>query len=242
MSKRLIIFLTIIGLLGVTGTALAVEDEEREDTTFSYGYDDIAGILLWNIAPRDGLYDCTLENGALGTTYTLRADGVVEVSSLTSGGSAVMFDPTPEGDLEDGLPPASDSAPYTGADGVCGVSGGEVAGPNGQINHGMFMKLFNSMFDGNARGCVNRFLARSDLGKGDQKVRVSDVDDAAPALADGDEGDVTFTTVLADCERGKADKAGKADKVTGKDKAAEKQAQKADRQRGKSGSAPGQNK
>jgi hypothetical protein len=122
----------------------------------------------------------------------------------------------------------------------------------------MFMRLFNSLFDGPGRGCVNRFLARSDLGKGDQQVRVPDVDPNAPALTDGTMGLIEFETVLANCARGNGDK------LTGQDKAAEKKAEqaekkaekkaeqaerkadkqqaKADKQRGRSDSAPGKNK
>lgn len=137
---------------------------------------------------------------------------------------------------------------HNGADDDCALSGGSVEGPNGQINHGMFMKLFNSLWDGEGgRGCVIRHLAQSDLGKGDQQVRVPDVDPDAPQLAEGDTGDVEFESVVTECRRGNVDK------VTGQDKAAEtraeqearkaeREAAKADKVRGKSASAPGRNR
>ena len=44
--------------------------------------------------------------------------------------------------------------------------GAEVAGPNDQVNHGMFMKAFKPDYVGQGRGCLNRHLAQSDFGKG----------------------------------------------------------------------------
>jgi hypothetical protein len=137
---------------------------------------------------------------------------------------------------------------HAGADDNCALSGGSVEGPNGQINHGMFMKTFNSLWDGEGgRGCVIRHLAQSDLGKGDQQVRVPDVDPDPPQLEQGDTGEVPFESVVTECRRGNGDK------VTGQDKAAEKRAEqearkaereaaKADKVRGKSASAPGRNR
>ena len=95
------------------------------------------------------------------------------------------------------------------------------------------MKLFNSLYEGRNRGCVNRFLAQSDLGKGDQKVRVPDVDAGAEAVADGDTGTVSFESALANCV--------KDDKAKGQDRS-QKKGDRDDRPRGKSGEAPGRNK
>jgi hypothetical protein len=123
-----------------------------------------------------------------------------------------------------------------GAEGFddCDLMGSEVSGPNGQINHGMFMKLFNSLFEGNGRGCVNRYLAQTDFGKGDQKVKVQDVDpDFVPAVA-GDTVDVDFETFLATCEHGKKD--GSEDVENGANGHGRPDSP------GKSGDAPGHNK
>ena len=57
----------------------------------------------------------------------------------------------------------------------------EVSGPNEQINHGTVMKAFNSVYEGQGRGCLNRYLAQSDFGRGDTAV----------------------FEVLADCEHGR---------------------------------------
>lgn len=116
---------------------------------------------------------------------------------------------------------------------ACGLSGVAVPGPNGQVNHGMFMKAINSVYEGTGRGCINRHIARSDLGKGDQQINVPDVDPDSPEITEGDQGTVDFTTVLADCERGKEGN------LTGQDKAAAKKAAAAEKERGNSASAPG---
>lgn len=87
----------------------------------------------------------------------------------------------------------------------CELTGAEVAGPNGQVNHGMFMRLFKSLYDGTGRGCVNRYLAQSGFGKGEQKVKVGDVDPDFMSAVVGDTADVEFETFLATCEHGKKD-------------------------------------
>lgn len=240
MTKRLVVLLALFGLTTTAGIAAAAE-QNPEDTTFNYGYDEGNQVLLWNSNPSDGLYDCALDvHGNLRASYGLTGEGIVVVAGLHDGTDAVVtFNPTPPDEVSEGLEAATEPVDYTGADGECVVGGGVVAGPNGQVNHGMFMKLFNAQFEGKARGCVARYLAKSDLGKGDQKVRVSDIEDDAPELADGDEGNVEFTTVLADCERGRADQ------TTGAEKAAAKKAAKADKSdktKGKSADAPGRNK
>ena len=133
----------------------------------------------------------------------------------------------------------------------CSMNGVQVTGPNGQINHGMFMKAFNSVFEGKGRGCLNRHLAKLDFGKGDQKVKVPDVDPAFEPAETGDSVDVDFLTFVTDCERkvkekdsddgesttgshghGKPDSPGKSGQASGKSGEAP----------GKSGSAPGHNK
>jgi len=241
VRKRLTIVVALIGLLATAGIAMAAE-EEPEDTIFNYGYDQENQVFLWGAHANDGLYDCSLDvKGPLIATYGLTTDGLVEVAGLHDGDDVVVtFNPTPEEDLADEFEePAGEPVEYTGPDGECVVGGGEVAGPNGQVNHGMFMKLFNSQYEGKARGCVVRYLAKSGLGKGDQQVKVADVDPEAESVQAGDTGEVEFATALADCERGKADKE---DKVTGQDKAAAKKAEKADKTRGKSSEAPGKNK
>jgi hypothetical protein len=214
MKKRKrtgIAVLALIGMLIGSGIALAdpLETEEEPtdsevlaDTLFSFGYDLINGLLLWNISSVDE--PCTLPTG----------DGA---------------EPEPETEPEPEIGPE------------CELTSGEVAGPNGQVNHGMFIKLFNSLYDGNARGCVIRHLAQSDLGQGDQQVKVGDevdetedTDDTAP---------IDFTTVEADCEKGGDDTGLEAGNGNGNGNGNGKSANAGKPESpGKSASAPGKNK
>lgn len=125
----------------------------------------------------------------------------------------------------------------------CELTEGEVAGPNGQVNHGMFMKLFNSVFEGSGRGCVVRHLAQSDLGKGDQQVKGGEEgSDATDVEA---EESIDFTTIETLCQKGSGDgdDAGIEEEGKGKPSWAGKPEGKGKSESpGKSGSAPGRNK
>lgn len=234
----------LTGLLVGSGVAWAddeaaeleeTEAEQIADTLFNFGYDIIRRLLVWNLSALDGLYDCTLENGELTATYgETSEEGVIPVDNLEDEDGVVSFPDRPEEELADGLEPAGTPVEYSGADGECGLSGGEVTGPEGQVNHGMFLKLFNSLYEGTGRGCVVRHIAQSDLGKGDQQVEAGEDPDFESVQA-GDTGVIDFTSIETDCEKvdkatengenshgnGKPDQAGKPDSP------------------GKSGSAPG---
>lgn len=206
MKKKVTILAAVLGLLAVSGLAIAAEiqaenQDDPEDTVFNYGYDEDNHVLVWGTSASETLEDCTLEGDSVDISYGPSEEGVIQV---------------PLAEQEE-----------------CGVSGVSVLGPNGQVNHGMFMKAFNSVWEGPGRGCVNRFLAQSDLGKGDQQIQVADVDPNAPELAEGDMGTVDFTTVLANCEHGKEDH------LTGQERAAANRAAAAGQEKGKSDSAPG---
>ncbi|MGH8951153.1 MAG: hypothetical protein ACRDX9_06995 [Acidimicrobiia bacterium] len=252
-----------IGLLVAPGAAWAqtdepavdVEDtEDRADTLFNFGYDLINRLFVWNLSALDGIYDCTLENGPLTATYgETSSEGVVPVDNLEDDAGVVSFPNRPEEEVADDLEAADAPIEYNGADGDCGVSGGDVSGPNGQVNHGMFMKLFNSLYDGPGRGCVIRHLAQSDLGKDDQQVQAGDVTIVDPVQA-GDTGTIDFSSAQADCEHGKKDagdevaeteaatQGGKPDHAGKPDSAGKPDQTGSQGSPGNSGSAPGHNK
>jgi hypothetical protein len=184
-------------ITGAEETDAPEEEAESADTDFNVGYDEENQVFVWNTSPRDGQFDCTLENGPITVTYRVDDDGVIVESLAAADGEDTVDVTFPDRDDAEGEPLA-----YS-ADSDCALVAAEVAGPNGQVNHGMFMKTFNSLFEGTGRGCVNRFLAQSDLGKGDQQVRVGDVDPDADPIADGATGEIGFETFLADCERDK---------------------------------------
>jgi hypothetical protein len=270
----------LIALLAGSGMAWAQTDEDDvieiedsedvADTLFNFGYDIMNRLLLWNLSALDGIYDCTLENGPLTATYGETSEtGLVPVDELEGAAGAVEFPNRPADQVADDLEPADSPIAYSGAEGECGVSGGEVSGPNGQVNHGMFMKLFNSLYDGRGRGCVVRHLAQSDLGKGEQQVQANDTTPFESVEA-GDTGTVDFTSAEADCEHGrkaseqdggaeldaqagngsngkpdhagKPDNAGKPDHAGKPDDAGKPESRGSAGSPGNSGSAPGHNK
>lgn len=213
LKRSAITTFVLLGLFVSSGVAVAetatseVVEEEATDTElaintlFSFGYDLINGLFLWNISSLDE--PCALPSADEGET-------------------------DPETDL---IPD-------------CELTEGEVAGPNGQVNHGMFMKLFNSLYGGTGRGCVVRHLAQSDLGKGDQQIKGSSEEDVESDDADAEgEDSVEFTTIETLCQRGPGDDVDLEGEGKGKPPWAGKPEGKGKPESpGKSGSAPGKNK
>ena len=185
--------MVVMGLLASSGIALAGHDDSHaEDTQFSFGYDDANHILSLNIGPNWDPYVCDFENdGGLDVEYgTADGDGVIPIDTLKDGDGAWDFDARPQNELPKDEIAVTDPTPYTGVDGICGLSGIEVAGPNGQISHGQFMKaaksLLSGLYEGKGHGCLVRHLAQSDIGKTGWTLP-----------------DITFFTFEADCDRGK---------------------------------------
>jgi len=206
--KRSFVFLIVVmGLLATSGIALAGHDDSHaEDTQFSFGYDETNRILSLNLGPNWEPYVCDFESD-LGLTPTYgTADtetGIITIDSLKDGGADKTFASRDAEDLRGEEAHAGPGpTPYApDPEGVCGLTGVVVAGPNGQVNHGQFMKAAKSLFDIKGQGCIVRYLAQSDIGRTDTtRVRVSEVVDPV-AIVDGVL--VTFSTFEADCVRGK---------------------------------------
>ena len=201
MRKKLIVLTTILGLIAFSGVAAAVEHEPEDtgDTTFNFGYDVDNGVFIWGSSASDGDLDCTLENGPLQAVYAEENGGLLVEDLLylegDDAGETFEFPSNEEGGAPVGYVEAEE----------CHVDDGKVAGPQGQINHGMFLKLFNAMFDGQARGCMVRHIAGSpELGKGHgedgQQVRVPDVEENNELV---EENSIEFETVMTDCLHGR---------------------------------------
>ncbi|MFB3050734.1 MAG: hypothetical protein ACE1Z0_01965, partial [Acidimicrobiia bacterium] len=170
MKRKGFVLLTVIALLALSSMALAQPDEgeETDDTVFNFGYDEGFRLLVLNSSPTDGPNDCTLENGDVEATY-LTEDGSIVVDRLTHSVEG------PEEGPEVVFPGRDDNDEVLYSESAeCGLSAVDVTGPNGQVNHGMFMKAWNSIYEGTGRGCLNRYLAQSNLGKDGQQVKVSD--------------------------------------------------------------------
>ncbi len=207
--KRSSVFIIVeMGLLATSAIAMAGHnDSHAEDTQFSFGYDEAETnhILSLNIGPNWEPDVCDFENGPLTATYDHRntVHGIIPITELEDSlGDPWEFDPRPEEDLRVPADYAgSDSVPY-GTEGVCGLSGVVVEGPNGQINHGQFIKAAKSLFDIKGQGCIVRYLAQSEVGRTDAtRLAVPDVPELLPP---GSTGEVFFSEAFeADCERGK---------------------------------------
>ncbi len=221
--KRSSVFLIVVmGLLATSGIALAGDDDSHaEDTQFSFGYDDENHILSLNLGPNWDPYVCDFEKeGGLDVEYgEADGDGVIPIDTLKDDGKPWEFDARTDNLLDKVAVATPPKAPYAGAEGVCGLSGVVVEGPNGQVNHGQFMKAAKSLlsgdFEGKGHGCLVRHLAQSDIGKTGWTLP-----------------DITFFTFEADCERGKKNGNVEAESTGGGRPDSP----------GKSGDAPGKNK
>ena len=204
MRSRIIAVIAAVGVLVTAGVASANGDETdpRVDTLFTYGYDAQTQLFFTNTHATDSIpLDCTLA-GRLAATYgAVDEDGAVAVDHLSDGSDTVIFEATGY-ELTEGIEAATGAAPYDGAEGECGIAGVTV-GTQGHINHGQFMKLFNQLIDMQGRGCLNRSLAQSELGKDAQQVKTEDFTD--PEL--GSAGTIDFVTVAADCDHDHQDQA-----------------------------------
>ncbi|HEY5889343.1 MAG TPA: hypothetical protein VIW94_01400 [Acidimicrobiia bacterium] len=247
ITKPSIGLIAAFSLVVFSGIALAEPETNDDDTLFSFGYDEENHVLAVNTSPTDSLYVCEFENGALTAQYgEADGDGVIPVESLEDADGPKDFEPRLQHELAEGLIQASEPFAYAGADGECRVNGIVVAGPNGQINHGQFMKAFKELIDIKGHGCLNRYLAQSDLGKTEStKIATSDVD---PEFELSDSGELSFKTFEADCLHGKKADTGESEiesdgtekgkpEKTGKPEKSDKPEKP-----GKSGAAPGQNK
>lgn len=177
------------------------ETDPRADTRFTYGYDPQAQLFFTGIQDIDSAtLDCSL-TGSLGATYGEGEDGATPITGLTSGEDEVTFGPSdPPEDAEAAA--VVEPVGYGAAIEECGISGVRV-GEKGHINHGQFMSVFNKLVDMQGRGCLNRWLAQSELGKNDQQVNHQDhvaVDTIAGT------GTIDFTTALTACQHGNRDK------------------------------------
>ncbi len=209
LGKRAVAILTAMGLLAISGIAMAADD----DTVFNFGYDESNQFFYWNVTSlehgsgyetlEDALEACGLE--------AAEGEDSVEYGYTFDGETLTVFSLTEEGELDE---------PLESVDvGECeGFVGGFVTGPQGQVNKGMFLKLFNLIYDGPGRGCLVRHLAQSSLGMGDQMVQADPDFEAAEEGEEAltiEDGRVTFTTATTGCLNGPGNGNGNDDNDSG---------------------------
>lgn len=198
-KRRGVLALAIVGLLSISGMAMAQTEDDTEtenDTVFNFGYIEEDQFLMWNVSSID--YE--VDDGS-DSTDELSYEFLVEHCSLDIiDGEEAEFTYTVDGDGNITL--ETEEGTFELPDVCEELVGGEVTGPAGQVNHGMFMKLFNSLYEGENRGCLVRHLAQSDLGKGDQQIKVEEADEADEATDSDEDPTFSFTTVETDCQQG----------------------------------------
>ncbi len=225
-----------IGLLAVASVASADDAVPEDaatvgDTLIQYGYDAENHVFIVHTSTTDSTYDCSVPTHVM-VGYGSLEDGSFEMTFSNEDGIAVEFDgrTADEGTEE----PAGEPGPAE----TCQFSGSVISGPNGQINHGQFMKLFHQIVGKETSRCFNRIIAQSDLGTGDQQVRTSDIEDALEIDEAFETGEAEFEAFVATCDPGKKDK-GDDHPSNNKEKAKNG---RSDHPRGNSASAPGRNK
>lgn len=208
LKKRLVVGLTVVAALAISGIALAAEGD---DTVLNFGYDEDSRFFILNVSSLDYSPDGEQLDDILEGQEEAQLDALLAACGLEGD------DPDNPEVYEYTYDPAtgvitvsSEGGESDGEEIVCGdFIGGDVTGPAGQVNHGMFMKFFNATFEGEGRGCIVSKIARSGLGKGDQQVKADDAaesDGEATEPTEGEsevaEGSISFTTVTTDCQHG----------------------------------------
>jgi hypothetical protein len=218
-----------------SGLALAAVEDGEPDTNLVVGLDGDNGILVFGVSDTDGELDCTVPDDApLTVIYgEPEPDGKVPtqpVSDLQDDGTTVEFFPPTEEGEDPGTPVAY------GDEGAedCLLTGASIAGKKGQINHGKVVSAMAKLIDG-PKGCLMRHIAGSELGKGDQQVKPSDIVDE-PVLVDPADPMVMFTNIGATCDKAEKENPGQLKKAERAASAA------SDTAPGNSGNAKGKNK
>lgn len=202
MKKFLTLAVAMSVVIGGALPAFAEGHSEDEATeTSNFGYDAESHVLLFSV---DG--DCTLTD-EMDVTFTVEEDGTV------------TFEAAESVPVEGEDPPVVEEGDELFAD--CQMIVAE--GPNGQVNHGTIVSsLVHALKELRDSGELDvplgqalRDVAKSDLGKGDQQVKVKDDDDESSeettSLSFDEEGS---TKVKAD----KADRGNKSGNGKGRNK------------------------
>lgn len=170
--------------------ASADEHLDPADRVLVHGYDPGAMQLLWTEMMGDSATvedDCDITEGNY--EYVVEGDGSITLTLVddeTDGEEGDEGEEGGEGELPE----------------ECNLNTTDVQGPQGQVNHGTVVSSFvqdlkehlaEAEYEGGI-GCYVRVIAQSDYGKGDQQVKVSDIDpDAEPAETTEGEAELTVS-------------------------------------------------
>lgn len=190
----------VISLLALFAFSGAAHAASEDDTVVNYGYDESSQFFMWNVTFLEWIE--AAETGTSPATI----DDQVDTCGLDPDGEGTDHEYTAvtgdDGTFEMTLSDESGEIEIA----ECGeLAGAFVTGPNGQVNHGMFLKTFNETYQGPHRGCIVRHIARSDLGKGEQQVNVdpdAEYGDTGDEPLNSAEGTATFNTAVDACLHG----------------------------------------
>lgn len=163
-------------LLALSVSAQEVEELHPADRFLVHGYSPEAMQLFWDrVSGDDAATACGITEG---TEYTYDVDEEGNVT-LSEEGTEVV-----PGDAED-----------------CSLTATDVTGPQGQVNHGTVVSSFVHDLKDSLReagytgglGCYVRVIAGSDYGKGDQQVKVSDVEENVEPSTEDPTVELTIT-------------------------------------------------
>lgn len=202
LRSRSVALLAGIALFALSGIALA---SDGDDTVINHGYDKDSHFWILNVTSLE--YSTNDEEP--------EAEGEIEAATAEQEFADLVEECGLEATDDEGQPIEYEYAVTDGTLAVNGPDGdvtecgewyfGDVTGPAGQVNHGMFMKHLNEWYEGDNRGCIVSHIARSPLGKGDQQVEASgeqDGESPSNGMSDPVEGTIAFTTIPADCDKG----------------------------------------
>lgn len=205
LRPRLVVALTLIAAFAFSGIALAATEG---DTVLNYGYDENSHFFMWNVTSLDWEPDEQLLENLLEGDPDLDDIGLLLAAcglEASEGEDEIVYDYTVDDEDNITLSVDGEEVDLTS----CGeLHGGDITGPNGQVNHGMFMKFFNEHYEGEHRGCIVSQIARSGLGKGDQQVKAGDSEPeegVSEEVTEEEDPTITFTTIVTDCERDETD-------------------------------------
>lgn len=171
-------FTGLVGLLLVLTVSPALA-APAVDTTFIHGYDEEIRTLVFGVNALD--------------------DTEAPCASLTESEVATDL----EISSQDGT--ATVSGAESGAD-PCVLDTVDVTGPNGQVNHGTIVSSFVHALNDldlpfKGRGCLVRYIAGSDYGKGEQQVTAGS--EPVEASEEPTVSSIMLQIEEADCAHGK---------------------------------------
>lgn len=198
-NRTQIVTVVVAAVMAISSVAFAEHEPQDEDSILNIGVDSENGIVGVNFGDNDTPWVCDFSNSGqpLMATYGDLFEGSGVVETLENGGPWA-FDAREEHYVGE-YTPQTGTTLYDGEDGECTVNYAYFAGPQGQRNHGQFVKAAKALINMKGAGCVVREFAKMDVGKKDNgQLKTNEVVESDPAT----EGDLYFgESIEVDCKK-----------------------------------------